>query len=160
MIGIVLRVNHRTNESKFNKCERVWKTMKVYCDTNVFINYFGKNHNTKLQKDLAYEFFSRGWNCHFELIISDWLLKELRNHLDEKEIQEILEEYRSKNKLYEVHVKKGDWDKAHEISNHPDDALHAILANRADANYLTTQNIKHFNEKCNDLVEVCLPEFI
>lgn len=134
--------------------------MKIYCDTNIFIDYFGKNHNSELSRELTINFFSRGWNCAFELIISNWLLKELRNHLSEKEIQEILDEYRSKNKLHEVNTEKGDWNKAREISNHPDDALHAILANREGADFLTTNNIKHFNQKCRELIIVSLPEYV
>ena len=61
--------------------------MKVYCDTCIFKDYFDEREdNIRPLKDFAIEFFSRGWNGGFKLIISDWLLNELRRHLEEKQI--------------------------------------------------------------------------
>lgn len=134
--------------------------VKIYCDTNIFIDYFNeRTDRLRPLKDFAFEFFSKGWNCSFELIISDWLLKELRNHLKEEQIQEVLNMYRDKNKLHTVYEKFGDRIKAREISEHWDDALHAILANKAGADFLATRNIRHY-ENCEELVQIILPEFI
>lgn len=135
--------------------------MLIYCDTNIFIDlYRGRNDPIRPLKDFAFEFFKRGEDCHFNLIISEWLEKELKNHLKEEEVKEIFERFRCKNKLVFVKQEKDDWNKAKQLSkDHPDDALHAILANRAHADYLTTRNVEHF-AGCEHLVKVVFPEFI
>ena len=136
-------------------------SLKVYCDTNIFIDYFDeRTDRLRPLKDFAFEFFSKGWNCEFNLIISDWLLKELRNNLKEEQIQEILDRFRKKDKLIFIKEEKGDREKARKISKENwDDALHAILVNKAGADYLATRNIKHY-AGCEELVNVVLPEFI
>jgi len=134
--------------------------LKVYCDTNVFIDYFQeRTDRLRPLKDFAFEFFSRGWNCAFHLIVSDWLLEELRRHLKEEQIQEIFDMYKKKNKLIFTKEETGDRRKAKELSRHWGDALHAILANKAGADYLATRNIKDYANLQN-LVEIVLPEFI
>ena len=133
--------------------------MKVYCDTNIFIDYFDERENyIRPLKDFAFEFFSRGWNCSFELVISDWLIKELRNHLKEEQIQEIFNRFKTKNKLIEINEEPEDRIKSKEFKN-PDDALHAILAKKSKANFLATRNIKDY-EGCEGFMDIVLPEFI
>ena len=67
--------------------------------------------------------------------------------------------YREKGKLILVHKGKGDRKKARDTSEHWDDALHAILAKKAGADYLATRNIRHY-EGCEEIIQVVLPEFI
>jgi predicted nucleic acid-binding protein len=134
--------------------------MKVYFDTNVFIEYFGKdsknfNENWKFY---AFENFSAGWNCAFKLIISDWLLKELNNHLTNDEIETILGEFRKRDKLIQITAEKKDYEKSKTYGQWRD-ALHAILANKAGADSLVTINIKDFYD-CQDLVEILLPNLL
>lgn len=135
-------------------------TLKIYCDANIFIDYFDeRSDNIRPLKDFAFEFFSRGWNCAFELIISDWLKTELRRHLEDKQINEIFNRFKEKNKLIIVKEEKEDREKARKISKHWDDALHAILAKKANADFLTTRNIPHY-AGCEHLVKIVFPEFI
>lgn len=135
-------------------------SLKIYCDTNIFMDYADERvDRLRPLKDFAFEFFSKGWKCAYKLIISDWLLIELRKHLKEEQIQEILKEFKEKDKLIFVKEEGGDREKAKRISKHPDDALHAILANRACADYLTTRNIRDY-AGCENLVKIVLPEFI
>ena len=56
--------------------------MKVYVDTNVFIDLI-KEDSSKTRAIFAYEFFRKGWNCAFELIVSDWTRSELNRHVNE-----------------------------------------------------------------------------
>jgi len=79
--------------------------------------------------------------------------------MKEEKIQEILKPFKEKDKLIVVNEKDGDRNKAKSISEHWDDALHAILANRAGADYLATRNIDHYRG-CGELVRVVFPEFI
>lgn len=135
--------------------------LKVYCNTNIFKDYADERvDRLRPLKDFAYEFFRKGWDCKYKLIISDWLLTELKKHLKEEQIQEILKPFKEKGKLIFVKEKEGDREKAKSISKkHPDDALHAILENRAEADYLTTRNIPDY-AGCEHLVEIVFPEFI
>lgn len=136
-------------------------TLKVYCDANIFIDYLeGRTDNIRPLHEFAFQFFSAGWNCKFHLIISDWLLEELNNNLTEEQIESVLKEFRDKNKLIEIKEEQGDRRKARQISNHWQDPLHAILANKAGADYLTTRNMKDYNEECNKLVNIRFPEFL
>lgn len=134
--------------------------IKVYCDANIFIDYLDERTD-KLRplKDFAFEFFSKGWNCAFKLIISDWLLMELRRHLEDKQIDEILNMFKEKDKLLFVKKEKEDIERAKKISKNWQDSLHAVLAHKAGADYLATRNIKDFTG-CEKLVEIVLPEFI
>lgn len=133
---------------------------KVYCDANVFIDYFHERSDyIRPLKDLAFNFFSKGWNCAFKLVVSDWLLTELRKHLKEEQIEDILSEYRKKGKLIEITEEKGDRDKAGSMSEHWQDALHAILANKAGADFLATRNVRDY-EGYEKLVKIVFPEFI
>lgn len=133
---------------------------KVYCNANIFKDYADeRTDRLRPLKDFAYEFFRKGWDCNYKLIISDWLLTELRRYMKEEKIQEILKPFKEKNKLIVVNEKEGDRKKARSISRHWDDALHAILANRAGADYLVTRNIDHYGG-CEKLVRIVFPEFI
>ena len=135
-------------------------TLKIYCDTNVFIDYCEEREdNIRPLKDFAFLFFSKGWNCAFKLIVSDWLLEELRRHLTEEQINRVLNNFKEKDKLIMIKEAPRDRQKARGISEHWDDALHAILANKANADYLTTRNVKHYIN-CEKLVQVVFPEFI
>ncbi|MBW3006256.1 PIN domain-containing protein, partial [Candidatus Woesearchaeota archaeon] len=126
--------------------------LKVYCDTNIFIDYLDEREdNIRPLQEFAFIFFSRGWNCAFKLIISDWLLDELRRHLTEEQINRVLNNFKEKDKLIFIKEALGDRQKARNISKHWDDALHAILANKANADYLATRNLKHY-ENCHNLV--------
>ena len=134
--------------------------LKVYCDANIFIDYFDERSD-KLRplKDFAFEFFSKGWNCSFNLIVSDWLLSELKRYLEDKQIDEVLDKFKRNNKLIFVKEEAGYRDEARKISEHWQDSLHAILASKAQADYLATRNIKDFSG-CEELVKVVFPEFI
>ena len=135
-------------------------TVKVYCDANIFIDYFDDRSDTlRPLKDFAFEFFSRGWNCNFSLVISDWLETELLRHLKKEQINQIFNNFKEKDKLIMVKEERGDREKAKKISSHWQDPLHAILAKKAGADFLATRNIKDFSG-CEDLVEIVLPEFI
>ena len=136
-------------------------SLKIYCNTNIFKDYADERvDNIRPLKDFAFEFFRKGWNCGYKLIVSDWLLEELRNNLKEEQIQEILKPFREKNKLIPVDEEEGDREKAESISKKNwRDALHAILANKASADYLTTRNIPDY-AGCEYLVRIRLPESI
>lgn len=134
--------------------------LKVYCNANIFKDYADERiDRLRPLKDFAYEFFRKGWDGKYMLIISDWLISELENHMKKEKIEEILEPFKKNNTLIVVNEEKGEKEKAKSISQHWQDALHAIIAHRAGADYLVTRNIDHY-AGCEHLVRIVFPEFI
>ena len=64
--------------------------MKIYADTNLYVDSWRKYDSKYLHYTWAQEFFAKGYEGKFTLVYSNWLLKELRKHLSENEIQDIL----------------------------------------------------------------------
>jgi len=136
--------------------------MRIYCDTCIYIDLFeGRKDYLRPLDEFAYQIFRRVENGEFTLIISDHLLYELENNLDDKsKITELLEPLNKKGKIIKVTKTGEDVLKAKEISQENwKDALHAILANKAKAVYLLTRNIKDYAD-CKHLVEIKFPENI
>ena len=136
--------------------------MKIYCDTNIYLDFFlGRRDYLRPLGEFAYQIFKRVEEGEFTLIISDHLLYELKNNLeDENKITELLQPLNKKGKIIKITKTKEDVLNAKEISKeHWKDALHAILANKAKAVYLLTRNIKDY-AGCEHLVEIKFPENI
>ena len=136
--------------------------MKIYCDTNIYLDYLlGRTDYLRPLNEFAYEIFRRIDEGEFNLIISDHLLYELENNIDdENKITELLKPLHKKGRIIKVTKTREDILKAKEISKkHWKDALHAILANKAKAIYLLTRNIPDYIG-CEHLVEIKFPESI
>ena len=102
--------------------------------------------------------FNRSIRCEFRILLSDWVAKELYNKLDPAQTRMLFEFL--KKKIIKVESDEEDIKKAKRLNpNHYEDALHAILANKNNADYLITRNIKDFIEYKN-LVEPKFPKDI
>ena len=120
----------------------------------------GRSDYLRPLDEFAFQIFKRVENGEFTLIISDHLLYELRNHIEEKKIIELLQPLTEKGRIIKVFKTREDILKAKEISKEKwKDALHAILANKAKAVYLLTRNIQDY-AGCEHLVEIKFPENI
>ena len=135
--------------------------MKIYCDTNIYMDFFeGRSDYLRPLDEFAFQIFKRVEDGEFTLIISDHLLYELRNHIEEKKITELLQPLNQKGRIIKIFKTREDILKAKEISKENwKDALHAILANKAKAVYLLTRNIQDY-VGCEHLVEIKFPENI
>lgn len=136
--------------------------MKIYCDTNIYLDFFlGRKDYLRPLDEFAYQIFKRVEEGEFSLIISDHLLYELENNLeDTNKITELLQPLTKKGRVVKVFKSREDVLKAKEISNeHWKDVLHAILANKAKAVYLLTRNIPDY-AGCEHLVEIKFPESV
>lgn len=136
--------------------------MRIYCDTNIYMDFFlGRKDYLRPLDEFAYQIFKRVEGGEFSLIISDHLLYELENNLeDTTKITELLQPLSKKGRVVKVFKSREDILKAKEISKeHWKDALHAILANKAKAVYLLTRNIPDY-AGCEHLVEIKFPESI
>lgn len=133
--------------------------MKIYFDTNIYIDYL-ENRTDGLRPlgSFAFELFRRSIECEFDIIVSDFVINELERYIDEKRINEVMDSIKKANKLVKICKSKEDVKKAGLSSNKPD-ALHALLAKKAGAEYIITRNIKDFLE-FSHLVKPVLPENI
>ncbi len=119
--------------------------MKVYIDTNVYLDYLLKRKN-KTGKDIsepAFEVFRRAIACEFHIIISNHLLNELHAIVTEQDTRMLLQFLQKKI------IVVGD---EHE---HKGDEKHAILALNSGANLIVTRNKNDFK---NSPVQAVLPE--
>jgi hypothetical protein len=135
--------------------------MRIYCDTCLYIDIFeGRKDRFRDLAEFALQIFRRVREGEFTLIVSDWLLFELSRHADDKTITDFLKPLFDKGKVIKVFKTPEDIKQAKIISpGHYHDALHAILANKAEAVYLLTRNIEHY-AGCEHLVEIKFPENI
>ena len=78
--------------------------MKIYCDTNIYLDFFLQRKDYLRPLDeFAYQIFRRVGEGEFTLVISDHLLYELDNNLeDESKITELLEPLNQKGKIIKV----------------------------------------------------------
>lgn len=119
--------------------------VRIYCDTNIFLDYFGSRKDRfRDLGEFAFQIFRRTLDCEFELIISDWLLYELKNYVPPEKLKEFLEEFKKKNKIIKINKTDEDIKKAKEISSHFQDILHQLLAKKAGAKYLLTRDIQGY----------------
>lgn len=127
----------------------------IYIDTNVWISLF-KEEKDKLRpiSDFSFELFRRALNCEYDILISPWVLKELRLKNYEKEALGLINDFKCKNKCYFVKISSNDYLNAKQFK-HWQDRLHEILANKGNADYLVTRNVKDFE---GDLLEIKFPE--
>ena len=131
---------------------------KIYCDSCVYIDLFeGRKDKFRDLGDFALNVFRKVREKHYKLVISDWVLEELTKHEHDKHFNEFIETF-EKESINEVKQTSEDKRKANTLSkdNYPD-ALHVVLAKKANCIYLVTTNIQHFAE-FRDVIEIILPQ--
>jgi len=131
----------------------------LYIDANVYINYFKWEYDRwRCLGEMALSVFNRILDGEFKLVISDHLLSELKKHVDEKIIDEFLQEFKDKKLIIEINKTQEDIDEAKQISRHYHDPLHAILARKAKAQYLITRDLLGYPLPCTEFIEILYPE--
>jgi len=134
----------------------------VYIDTNVYIDYF-LNRTDKLRPlgDFAFNLIKKIVIEEYKLIISDLVILELEHNGFEKQVKILLEKLKENNNLTFVTSIEEDNVKTNKIVKERktsfNDTKHAIMANRAKADYFVTRNVKDF-EDLNDIVYPIYPE--
>ncbi len=135
------------------------KEIIIYCDANVYLDHFGSRRDKfRDLGDFAFRIFRRTLDCEFKIVISDWLLYELKHYIPKEKLQEFLEEFKAKNKIVKISKTEEDEINAKKYSTHFHDILHEILAKKAGATIFITRNIKD----CINIdgLEIKLPENI
>lgn len=113
--------------------------MKLYVDTNVYLDYFLDRNKS----EPAFKLFNDTISCKHKIILSEQVLFELNNYLDLSKTQMLFALL--KPKLINVKANKLDFEEAKKINTHFADALHIVLAKKAGADRVITRNIKDFH---------------
>lgn len=136
----------------------------IYIDTNVFMDYFD-NITDYLRPlgEFVFRLLQKSAECKFNIIISSLILEELFYNSYENKIKELLPGFNAKGKIIQAEITKTDVELARKICNerktHFNDTLHAIIAQRMNAKYLVTRNVKDFIN-IPDIIKVVLPEYL
>ena len=112
--------------------------MKLYIDTNVYLDYF----LDRKKSEYAFRLFKKSLACRFHIIISDQVLAELYRQIEYSEIKFLFELL--KHKMIFVKSEISDEIYAKTIPTHFEDALHIALAKKSGADTIVTNNTKDF----------------
>lgn len=134
---------------------------KVYCDTCVYRDALeGDERRDPLRPldEFAWQFFNKVLEGHYVLVTSDHVFYEFKKTVgSDVKLQKLLEQIEHEQKIH-ITTTNEDKQAAKKLSaNNYADALHVILAKKANAFILTTQNIRHFAE-FDHLIEILPPE--
>lgn len=132
--------------------------MKLYIDTNVIIDAIQdrNNLNGKNLGTAAAKIFFDALTCKHYLIISTWMLEELYRFVNVDDTRALFQMIR--NNIITIQHTDEDIKRAKESENY-DDMLHLILAEKADADCIVTNNIKHFRE-FDTTIKIRKPEYL
>ena len=112
--------------------------MKIYVDTNVYLDYLLSRKNSKY----AFQIFKRALKCHFHIIVSDHLLFELHKFIEYSDIKFLF--VLLKHKIITVSSGSAEQLEAKKLGTHYADALHIVLAKKANADIIITNNASDF----------------
>ena len=112
--------------------------MKLYIDTNVYLDYFLDRRNSKY----AEKIFFQTVRCKHQIILSNHLVSELSRNIEWNKV--ILLFQMLKHKLIDVKLEEEDKEFAKTMPTHYADALHIVLAKKAEADAIITNNLKDF----------------
>lgn len=127
----------------------------IYVDTCVWISLFKEEKDSlRPLSEFSFELFRKALDCEYDILVSNWLLNELEKKGFLTQTNELITQFKLKNKIKTIHFTKEDINKAKK-NIHWHDRLHEILAKKGNAQYLVTRNLVDFN---GDLLQIKLPE--
>ncbi len=118
---------------------------RIYLDSNIYLDYFlGRANGRRPLGEFAFAIFKRTFACEFEIIISGWVVEEVKGVSQQKEMGILLTQLRQANKVTEIEVSFDDEKKAgalcRETGVHFSDALHYVLALRSGADMFVSND--------------------
>lgn len=133
------------------------KMDRIYVDTCVYLDVFEERKARFRDLDeFALNTFRQVRDKKYKLVISDWVIEELKKRSNWEKIKTFLQGF-EKDEILRVECSKEDKKEAREMSGNWTDALHVILAIKHDCVYLVTRNINDFYD-FKDLIAIILPE--
>lgn len=133
---------------------------RIYCDTCVYRDLFEGRKGRWLDfGEVALNVFKQVKDKKYNLVISSWVIDEFKKYKNEKILLDFIKTFEEQS-IIRIEKTKEDEDQARKLSktNYPD-ALHIILAKKANAIYLVTRNIDDFSE-FRHLIEITKPELL
>jgi len=139
-------------------------SVPIYIDTNVYLDHFeSRSDRLRPLGDFATQLLKRVLDCEFDIIVSSLVIDELVCHVSVERVNALLFEFKARGKLIRAQTLGQERQAAREISRTRgtpvSDTLHAIIAQRMNASYLVTRNLKDFGD-LRDLVPIRLPELL
>ena len=130
--------------------------LKIYVDTCVYVDLFEKNNRKSL---LAFDFFAKGWNCAFELVVSDWIRSELKRRGLDSNFPQLFDQFKKKNKLFIIKHTDEELRLAKSKSEHWQDYLHYLIAKKSGCDKIVTCD-KDFISSFESIFDITYPENI
>ena len=129
--------------------------MKVYVDTCVYVELFKGNGKAAL----VFDFFAKGWNCKFELVISDWVRSELKRKGFDSDYPLLFDQFKAKNKFHFVGHTDKELELAKSKSDHWQDYLHYLIAKKSGCDKIATID-NNFISSFSPIFDITYPENI
>jgi predicted nucleic acid-binding protein len=130
--------------------------MKIYVDTCVYVDLFEERGS---KAALAYTFFSKGWNCAFELVVSDWNRSELKRRKLDSEFPQLFDMFKAKNKLHLVEHTEEELNISKSKGEHWQDYLHYLIAKKSGCDKIVTRD-NDFISSLSPIFDIVYPEQI
>ncbi len=119
---------------------------KVYVDTNIFLDAL-LDRKSKHGRDLgtpAMSVFSQAKYGRFKIIVSKWTLEELYKHIETEKVKKLFQEL--DGQIIHCTYTEDQKQKAKEKSNHWEDYLHGLIADKEGADCIVTRNADDFRD--------------
>lgn len=134
-------------------------TLKVYCDTNVYLDFFLERDTTLVpHSQFAWNIFSLAYQRKIILIYSDHLEFQIKKELGDKWklAQGFFRDLKDRNAVEEVKVTDEIRKESKRYLPNREDAIHALLAIKTNASVLVTRNIGDF-EPFKQTIKIVTP---
>lgn len=129
----------------------------VYFDTNFYLDYFyNRRDNIRPLGEFAHQALIKVFSGDYSVVVSDWLLEEISKNKASEPMNELIERLKEAKKYVYVSTGSEDIQRAKKLPTHKQDALHVILALKAGATILVTNNLNDFLP-CSNLIDCVLP---
>ncbi|MCR4369272.1 MAG: PIN domain-containing protein [archaeon] len=131
---------------------------RIYLDTNIYVDYCeGRADSIRPLQEFAFRLLQKTFECKYDIVVSDWLFRELEKSIKHKEpMNLLLSELKAKNKMFYTKSTRSELASAQSHENWTD-ALHAIIAKRMGCKFIVTRNTMDFLE-FSHILEPKLPE--
>lgn len=132
----------------------------IYVDTNIVRDAL-EDRDNRSGRDIgtpAMSVFSRAEACQFEVVVSTWMLEQAHKQIGKESVKELLNRLRAEDKIVTQTYSDSDIQDAKDVGGDWEDAMHGILAEKADADRIVTRNADDFRNYSP--VKPILPEYL
>lgn len=117
----------------------------LYVDTNIFV-YAVEDSKNKYGQDISFsssKLFEEAISCKHTIVLSSWTLLDLSS-IQRLEKLEMLFQLLQRKIIRVSHSDKDIFHSKKKKRSHFEDEMHILLAERTNAEYIVTRNVKDF----------------